>query len=105
MNDDGAVGDADRLKTLLFPLFVPVAVVGLAHLVGDSDALEGEVGNGFSECRLVEQCLLHIALDACFGLLERLEASFSGHRRQYVGGIAVEGCHGEFYLVIFHIGC
>ena len=44
---DNEAGENNRLKTFIFPLLVPVAVFSLADVVGDGDALEGEVGKDF----------------------------------------------------------
>ena len=99
---DDEAGENNRVKALLFPLFVPVTVFRLADGVGDGDIVEGEFCEGCLQGILVEQLLLHIAFEPCGRLLERLETSLSGDGCQKVCGIGREGRNDEICFKILH---
>ena len=81
------VGNHDGLKTLLFPLLVPVAILGLAYIIYNRGTLEREILDTLAQCIFIEERLLHITLQACFGFLESFETSLASKRSKQVGSI------------------
>ena len=91
-----------RLKALLLPLLVPVAVLGLFDGVTDGDATDGKRGDGLAECLLVQQLLLGIALQSAFGFLECLHTGLGGQCCQQVLSVLCAGLNAHIYLVVLH---
>ncbi len=78
------VGDVYRLKALVLPLLVPVAVVGFGGFVVDVNTVEGEVGDGLTQCVLGIQVLLYVAFQSVLGFLECLISRIASHGSEQV---------------------
>ena len=100
--DHQVIRDDDGLKTLLFPLLVPVAILCFTYFITDVGALEGEILQGRLKNSHVKNTLLDIAFQPCLRLFKRLEPSLSCHRSQNVTGVNRIGRNGKFYFEISH---
>ena len=92
----------DRFKPLLFPLLVPVAVLGLSDRVADADVRHRQLLQHAVQRLLVEKCLLDVARQPVVGVLKCFKTGLSGYCCQQVTSIAVERFYAEFYLEILH---
>ena len=75
------------IETLLFPLFIPVFVFRLLHLIGDDHLFHREIADDAIQNRLVEERLLYISLQELAFTLESLKAGISGHVSKQIGRI------------------
>ena len=74
--DDALVANEDWVESLHLPSLVPVFLFSFLDGVADNCLVNRELADGLLEADFVEQIGLHIADDAVFSILKRLESGF-----------------------------
>ena len=100
------VGDEDRFKSLVLPLFIPVAIFSLPCRVGHCHAVKGEILDHHCQFILVKGVLLDISLQSRVGILKRFVSHLASHCCENVARVLHErlvALYNEFCFVVFHI--